>query len=603
MNKTEGYSKSSILINTLFLSINVKGNDSCDNNLLRNHRPIKINGNDDFKLRNGVKKGSGTINDPYIISDWEIKSIFRPAISISNTDAFVIIKNCRITGLKFLKTGPVAGIYIKNAKNIKIEETKIECLSANFGIALVSSSNNKIEKCNFKNLKRGITINGCPDGYKGFSNNNTIEKSSFNDCDDGIYFCCLPSSKNNVISFCNISHNKRGICLDHCIHYTTITNCNISRNNIGLTIVSASSNNYISNNIFYKNNVSASDNCRNKWNINYWEGHNSSKPYDINGNGQNRDKYPLKNDKLKKNIVSFFKHSPRTIFTGEEVVFDGSLSYDCEKNISSYTWKIEKENHIQGKKIYYKFKKSGRYNVTLNVSNNNKYDSFSKIINIYEKSNNVTFIDKNSCIQGAINISKPGDTLIIENGTYYENLFIDTPNLNIIGRENTIIDGRKIDDVIKINSSFVNISNIKIINSSKEKSGIRLGNPDYIIDSYQCNINNNTFEKNQVDISLFESEKNHIENNLLLNNSEKGIFLIRSFENIIRGNHISNKDIAIKTEYASNWNKIQRNKIKNNDIGIYLENSNFNYIFYNNIKENRIGVKLNRGIKISGSNI
>ena len=38
-----------------------------------NHDPIIINGNDDFTPENGVTGGSGTENDPYIISDWIIK--------------------------------------------------------------------------------------------------------------------------------------------------------------------------------------------------------------------------------------------------------------------------------------------------------------------------------------------------------------------------------------------------------------------------------------------------------------------------------------------------------------------------------------------------
>ncbi len=592
-----------LLTNIFLLNINVKSKEIHQENISRKkfHRLIKINGNNDFNRKNGVKKGSGTVEDPYIISDLKIKSFFRPAISISNTESYVTIKNCEISGNRFLKTIAIAGILITNSKNIKIENTTIKDISADFGIALISSSNNTVKNCDFENDKRGITVNGCPTGYKGFSNNNTITKCTFKNCIDGIYFCCLPSSKNNVISYCNIKKNSRGICLDHCIHYTTITNCNLSFNKVGLEIISASRNNHISNNIFYKNDIQAFDNCKNYWDNgekyggNFWEGHNFSKVYIIDGNSNSIDRYPLKNDQLKENIISFFDYTPRTVFLDEEIVFDASTSYN-ENKTNSYKWTIE-NLQIQGnKKTKHKFTDAGIYNVTLNVTNKDIYDSFTRKITVYEKSTNTFKVTNNSKIQNVINISRPGDTILIDNGTYYENLIIDTPELNLIGNKNTIIDGAKKGDVLKINASYVTISNIKFVNSSNKKSGIRIGYPDFIVDSYKCKINNNTFEENSIGLSLFETEHNKIENNTFSNNYNNGIYLKRSFENDIFYNNILDENIGIKTEYASNWNNIERNNIEDNNIGFFLQRSNYNYIFYNNIKNNEIGIKLNSTI-------
>ena len=593
-----------LLITNIFLvNVDVQSQKVYENRFSKKqfHRIIKINGNDDFNKKNGVKKGRGTLEDPYIISDYKIKSFFRPAISISNTDSYVTIKNCEISGNSFLRTGAIAGIYITNSKNIRIENTTIKDISADFGIALISSSNNTVKNCDFENNKRGITVNGCPNGYDAFSNNNTITKCNFKNCIDGVYFCCLPSSKNNEISYCNIKENSRGICLDHCIRYTTITNCNLSGNEIGLEIISASSNNHISNNIFYKNNIQAFDNCKNHWDNgekyggNYWEDHKFSKPYIIKGNSNSIDKYPLKSKELTENVISFFECTPRTVFINEEVVFDGSMSYNKNK-IDSYKWTVENTFIQCNKKIYHTFTEPGTYNVTLNITSSNLSDSFKRKITVYEKSNNTFKVANNSKIQDLINISKPGDTILIGNGTYYENLIIDTPGLNLVGNKNTIIDGMKKDNVLNINASYVTISNIKFVNSSDKKSGIRIGYPDFIVDSYNCKIKDNTFEENSIGLSLFETECNKIENNTFSNNYNNGIYLKRSFKNDIFYNNFLDENIGIKTEYASNWNNIERNNIEDNNIGVFLQRSNFNYMFYNNITNNNIGIKLNSTI-------
>ena len=76
-------------------------------------------------------------------------------------------------------------------------------LKESFGIIIISSSNNTIEKCISKENKYGLTVNGCSKGYKSSSNNNKIKNCDFSNCEDGIYFCCIPSSSNNVIDSCN----------------------------------------------------------------------------------------------------------------------------------------------------------------------------------------------------------------------------------------------------------------------------------------------------------------------------------------------------------------------------------------------------------------
>jgi len=61
------------------------------------HAPIHIVGDANFTSANGVVGGSGTPDDPYIIEGWEIDAEGGEyCIRIENTNAYFIIRNCRV---------------------------------------------------------------------------------------------------------------------------------------------------------------------------------------------------------------------------------------------------------------------------------------------------------------------------------------------------------------------------------------------------------------------------------------------------------------------------------------------------------------------------
>ncbi|MCK4615212.1 MAG: right-handed parallel beta-helix repeat-containing protein, partial [Thermoplasmata archaeon] len=87
---------------------------------LENHEPINIQSNSGFNAPNsGVGSGSGTPDDPYIIERWEISSEEADAISISNTDEYLIIRLCNIHSER-----ENHGIVLENARNIVIRNNR-----------------------------------------------------------------------------------------------------------------------------------------------------------------------------------------------------------------------------------------------------------------------------------------------------------------------------------------------------------------------------------------------------------------------------------------------------------------------------------------------
>ena len=72
----------------------------------------------------------------------------------------------------------------------------------------------------------------------------------------------------------------------------------------------------------------------------------------------------------------------------------------------------------------------------------------------------------NITIQEAIDFANPGNTILVNNGTFTENVVIDKP-LTLKGwdRNTTTIDGSRSGHVVMVISDWVNITNFKITKS------------------------------------------------------------------------------------------------------------------------------------------
>ena len=177
-------------------------------------------------------------------------------------------------------------------------------------------------------------------------------------------------------------------------------------------------------------------------------------------------------------------------------------------------------------------------------------------------------------IQSAIDAAKDGDTVLVHEGTYAENVRIKTGKISIIGedKENTIIDGGQKSSGLRIDE----VNNIVISGFTVQNSGGG-GQEDAGVTIYKGNdntISNMILKNNSVGISIFQgSNNNMVSGSFIESSSRYGIYI-----------------------YASNDNKIFNNNIRNNKIGIYADSARTNRIYTNNLIENKDQAYDNSGV-------
>jgi parallel beta-helix repeat protein len=226
-------------------------------------------------------------------------------------------------------------------------------------------------------------------------------------------------------------------------------------------------------------------------------------------------------------------------------------------------------------------------------------------------------------IQAAVNAASAGDTIIVRDGTYNENvkgnkrLTIQSEN----GADSTIVQAANSTDyVFEVTADYVNISgftvegalhnwnagmyitanycNISNNKASNNAIGIRLEHSNPItFPSYNI-IKNNTCSNNGEGIHLGYSNNNSICNNRFLKNNANGIILYTSSNNSISNNIYTNNGDGIELWLYSNYNIISDNDIYSHNYGIELRNSNNNLIYLNDFRNNADNVYYNESANL-----
>jgi len=182
--------------------------------------------------------------------------------------------------------------------------------------------------------------------------------------------------------------------------------------------------------------------------------------------------------------------------------------------------------------------------------------------------NGGTFNASATPIQGAVSNATGGETVCVKDGTYRENVDVNTANLTIKSETNAancVVNASNSNDhVFYVTADWVNITGFTVKNATgTSKAGI------YLSSAGHCNISNNNATNNDMGIYLLSSRANKVTGNNMTG-SRFGFYLTHSNNNTVAGNNAnSNTDEGMYLAYSSN-NTVTGNNVTGATYGIYL---------------------------------
>jgi nitrous oxidase accessory protein len=192
-------------------------------------------------------------------------------------------------------------------------------------------------------------------------------------------------------------------------------------------------------------------------------------------------------------------------------------------------------------------------------------------------------------IQDAIDAAKNGDTIYVQEGTYYETVYINKSiHLIHLGEKtSSIIGGKDQSSVIQINADDCNVDGFVIT-----KNGTIITSGLYI------NSSNNTLSNNTItDLSQGIEIKAETQNNIIIwnnisNCSSYGIHMAQSFNNTLANNIVTSNMLYGFYIGASDRNNIYNNTFYRNTQALRIKGSENNQVYYNCFINNTYGVFL-----------
>ena len=182
------------------------------------------------------------------------------------------------------------------------------------------------------------------------------------------------------------------------------------------------------------------------------------------------------------------------------------------------------------------------------------------------------YVDSGDSIQDVVDVADPGDTIIVRDGTYTENVEVDVVNLTLQSENGsaftTVVAAVNTSDAFLVTANSVTISGFTVRNAPSA-SGI------YLDSVHHCTVSGNNASGNYHGIDLYSSSNNSLTGNTA-NSNHRGIYLRYSSNNNLTGNTASYNYYGIYLRYSSNNNTLISNTASNNSYGIHLFDSNNN---------------------------
>jgi parallel beta-helix repeat protein len=190
-------------------------------------------------------------------------------------------------------------------------------------------------------------------------------------------------------------------------------------------------------------------------------------------------------------------------------------------------------------------------------------------------------------IQSALTAAKDNDIIQVSTGVYYENLDV-TDAVQLIGadKDNTIIDGKGVGNVVYVEYSNVKITGFTIRNGN---NGIRVRSTYGAINITGNIIRNNRYGASMLGDSGTETSNNVLLANSFINNSEVGVSIGFGLSNTISKNQISGSGYGIKLDQTDS-STISLNTLSGNSYGIYVDGSTGNNVLTNTGTSNSFGI-------------
>jgi parallel beta-helix repeat protein len=179
-------------------------------------------------------------------------------------------------------------------------------------------------------------------------------------------------------------------------------------------------------------------------------------------------------------------------------------------------------------------------------------------------------------IQQAINAATTGSTILVANGTYFENLIIDK-TISLIGESkySTVIDANNSVTALQVNANSVSITGFTIKNAASY--AMLFNNSSF------AEIQDNTIENSGNGVCFNNSIQNNVTDNLIIGNTQDGIQLFGTAT-------IANNTIKSNGEYGLNINfsfaNIVGNTLESNKYGIGLSYSGGSILRNNRLLDN-----------------